>query len=170
MPYHQATYVKEILEEAKRSGAFIRNFFKKIKTYKGREITSMFHRYHEEVFEALDCLDCGNCCKTISPRLIPQDIERLAKSLKMKTGRFIETYLEKDEEEDYVFHETPCPFLGADNYCSVYESRPKACREYPHTDSNRIDKQLDLTQKNASVCPAVFLIIKTQANIQRGAI
>ncbi len=29
---------------------------------------------------------------------------------------------------------SPCPFLGDDNYCSVYEARPKACREYPHTD------------------------------------
>lgn len=28
----------------------------------------------------------------------------------------------------------PCPLLGRDNYCAVYADRPKACREYPHTD------------------------------------
>jgi Fe-S-cluster containining protein len=54
----------------------------------------------------------------------------------------------------------PCPFLGADNYCSVYDDRPKACREYPHTDRKRFYQILDLTLKNTSTCPAVHLVIE----------
>ena len=42
----------------------------------------------------------------------------------------------------------------------VYESRPKACREYPHTDRPRFYQILDLTLKNAEVCPAVFELIE----------
>src|SRR5437763_649947 len=89
---------------------------------------------HEEVFRKIDCLACANCCKTISPTLYDKDIERLAKVFRMKPSAFIEKYLQIDEENDYVFKQTPCPFLDSENYCIVYENRPKACREYPHTD------------------------------------
>lgn len=26
----------------------------------------------------------------------------------------------------------PCPHLGPDNLCTIHESRPKACREFPY--------------------------------------
>ncbi|MFZ9981444.1 MAG: YkgJ family cysteine cluster protein [Cyclobacteriaceae bacterium] len=54
---------------------------------------------------------------------------------------------------------SPCPFLGDDNYCSVYEVRPKACREYPHTDRRKVSQILDLTFRNTLVCPAVLNIL-----------
>ena len=87
-----------------------------------------------------------------------RDIERLAKYLKQKPGDFIETYLRIDEDKDYVLRQAPCPFLGSDNYCSVYEARPTACREYPHTDRKRMEQILDLTFQNTIVCPAVLEI------------
>ncbi|MDP4953161.1 MAG: YkgJ family cysteine cluster protein, partial [Flavobacteriales bacterium] len=59
-----------------------------------------------------------------------------------------------------VLHTAPCPFLGEDNKCSVYDSRPKACREYPHTDRKNMHQILNLTMKNTLVCPAVNLIVK----------
>jgi hypothetical protein len=40
----------------------------------------------------------------------------------------------------------------------VYEDRPKACREYPHTDRKRMYQILNLTHKNCEVCPVVFAI------------
>jgi Fe-S-cluster containining protein len=57
----------------------------------------------------------------------------------------VETYLLLDEEHDYVFRQQPCPFLGVDNYCSIYEVRPKACREYPHTDRDKFHQLLNLS-------------------------
>jgi Fe-S-cluster containining protein len=59
-----------------------------------------------------------------------------------------------------VLQSTPCPFLGPDNYCSVYEQRPKACREYPHTDRRRQKQLLELNLKNAQMCPAVHDIME----------
>jgi hypothetical protein len=47
-----------------------------------------------------------------------------------------------------------------DNYCMVYESRPKACREYPHTDRKKFAQLLSLTEKNLDTCPAVLDICK----------
>ncbi|MEI9920624.1 MAG: YkgJ family cysteine cluster protein [Bacteroidota bacterium] len=119
-----------------------------------------FHEGHEEVFAVTDCLQCANCCKTTSPIFYPTDIDRVAKAVRMKPGDFIEKYLRIDEDNDYVLKSAPCPFLGADNYCSVYNSRPKACREYPHTDRKKMSQVLELTFKNTLVCPAVLEIVE----------
>ena len=40
-------------------------------------------------------------------------------------------FLQVDEDGDKVFKSMPCPFLGGDNLCSIYDVRPKACREFP---------------------------------------
>jgi Fe-S-cluster containining protein len=78
----------------------------------------------------------------------------------MKPKEFIDTYLYMDDEEDYVLHVAPCPFLLEDNTCLVYENRPKACRDYPHTNRKGIRKRLSLSLKNTEVCPAVFEIFE----------
>lgn len=128
---------------------------KKLKKKKPKNLDDIVHAIHNEAFEEFDCLECANCCKTIGPRLISKDIERLAKHLKMKVPDFMEQYIVIDEDGDYVFKEHPCPFLMPDNYCIVYESRPKACREYPHTDRKRFYQILDLSHKNCETCPVV---------------
>lgn len=125
-----------------------------------RKVDDLFHQLHEEVFEEIDCLTCANCCKTTSPIFYDADIERLAKHLRMKPVEFADQYLKVDEDGDQVLKTAPCPFLGYDNYCSVYESRPKACREYPHTDRKKMVQIMELTHKNTQVCPAVFGIVE----------
>jgi hypothetical protein len=112
-------------------------------------------------FSEFNCLDCANCCKTIGPRLIEKDIDRLARHFKMKPSAFIQQYVKTDEDGDFVFKEHPCPFLLPDNYCMVYESRPKACRDYPHTDRNRFHQILKLSHKNCETCPVVYDIFES---------
>lgn len=133
-------------------------FYQKLRRSKPRRLDEAFHEAHEEAFEKIDCLECANCCKTTSPIFYQRDIERVARRLRMKPGDFIETYLRIDEENDYVLKTAPCPFLNSDNYCSVYEDRPTACREYPHTDRKKMEQLLDLTYRNTLVCPAVLEI------------
>jgi len=133
-------------------------FFKKLKAKKPKNLDDVFHKLHHEAFNQFDCLTCANCCSTISPVITEKDIEKLAKRLKMKPVDFVEQYLYIDEDKDYVFQLTPCPFLLPDNHCMVYEDRPKACREYPHTDRKRMYQILNLTHKNCEVCPVVFCI------------
>ena len=131
-------------------------FFNKLKLRKPKNLDEVFHAEHETAFEHIDCLTCANCCKTTSPIFYQKDIERAAKAVKLKPGAFIEKYLRIDEDNDYVLKTAPCPFLYADNYCGIYEDRPNACREYPHTDRKKIQQILDLTFKNTLVCPAVL--------------
>ena len=115
---------------------------------------------HEDEFSRTDCLTCANCCKTTGPLFTQKDIERIAKHFRMKPGEFIDTYLRLDEENDFVLQQVPCPFLGADNYCSIYEKRPKACREYPHTDRKDFHKISNITIRNTAVCPAAYNIVE----------
>lgn len=115
---------------------------------------------HEEAFEQIDCLACAACCKNYSPRFKTPDIKRISKHLGMKESVFIETYLRLDEEGDYVVRSTPCPFLGADNFCSIYEERPSDCRRFPYTDEDVLIKRKALTLKNATFCPAVYYVLE----------
>ena len=138
----------------------VQDFFKKLKRKKPRDLDMIAKKLHEEVFQEIDCLDCANCCRSISPFLIDKDITRISAHLKIKPAQLTEKYLRMDREGDYVFNTSPCPFLMNDNYCMIYEKRPRACREYPHTDRNRFIQILDLTRKNSFVCPAVQLFIE----------
>ena len=115
---------------------------------------------HEEAFSKIDCLQCANCCKKYSPRFKTPDIKRISKHLRMKESVFIETYLRLDTEGDYVVKQTPCAFLGADNYCSIYEVRPSDCERYPYTNEDVILKRPQLTLKNSTFCPAVYYVME----------
>lgn len=115
---------------------------------------------HEEAFSKIDCLQCGNCCKGYSPRFKTPDIKRIAKHLKMKDGDLINQYLKVDEDGDYVMQKSPCSFLGADNYCSIYEVRPSDCERFPYTDEDVILKRPNITLKNSSFCPAVYYVLE----------
>ncbi len=146
----------------KAQAQFVQNkkFLNSFKKRNPREVDDLFHAAHEQVFSEIDCLTCANCCKTTSPIFYQTDIERLAKALGIKPGDVVEEYLRIDEDKDYVLQSSPCPFLGDDNRCRVYQDRPKACREYPHTDRKKMVQILELTHKNTLVCPAVFEIVE----------
>ena len=84
----------------------------------------------------------------------------------MKEGVFIETYLRLDEEGDYVVRSTPCPFLGKDNFCGIYDVRPSDCARYPYTNEDVLLKRPQLTLKNSSVCPAVYYVLEKLSEVK----
>lgn len=152
--------VKTIIEKGQSNIKGTKALVKKLKKSKPKNLDQVTHQLHEDVFDEIDCLDCGNCCKTTSPGMHDRDVDRLAKHLKMKPVDLIAAHMEMDSDGDYVFRSAPCPFLGADNYCSVYEARPLACREYPHTNRKRFYQVLDLSLKNTEICPAVVKVFE----------
>lgn len=115
---------------------------------------------HEEAFTKIDCLQCAACCKNYSPRFKTPDIKRISKYLGMKEGTFIDTYLTLDVEGDYVVKSSPCPFLGADNYCGIYDQRPSDCHRFPYTDEDVLLKRPAITLKNSTFCQAVHFVLE----------
>lgn len=145
---------KDVLEENKR-------YFQKLKKRTPKRLDLLMQEIHEEEFENTDCLACGNCCKTTSPLFTYKDIERIAKKLKMKVADFVAQYLRIDEDDYHVLQTSPCPFLDLnDNTCFIYDVRPKACAEYPHTNRKKFIQLTNLTINNTEICPATYRIVE----------
>ena len=148
-----------VLTEAKKKRKESRKKLMQLKKQRPKQINEQFNDLHDEEFETMDCLTCANCCKTTSPIFRNADINRLSKHLRMKSGAFTEKYLKLDDDDDYVLQKSPCSFLDDDNTCQVYDARPLACREYPHTNRKNVLQILDITIENTEVCPAVARIV-----------
>lgn len=147
-------YFRQANEQREDIKKTLGRFWKK----KPKEVDSLFHNAHDEAFEVIDCMKCANCCKTTSPIFRDVDIRRISKKMKMSAGDFEKKYLRKDEEDDWVLQSSPCPFLYGDNSCGIYDYRPLACEEYPHTNRKKMSQVIDLTIANMDVCPAVAKI------------
>jgi uncharacterized protein len=138
-----------------------RNFLEKAaKPAMRNQVLARLPELHEEAFRRIDCLQCANCCKHYSPRFKTPDIKRIARHLRLKESELIERYLRLDEDGDYVVKTMPCPFLGADNYCSIYEVRPSDCERFPYTDEDVLVRRPALTQKNSTFCPIVYWVLE----------
>lgn len=156
---------RKLLTAARSNKKATKKLCQTLKRQKPKDLDRNINQLDEEAFEGIDCLQCANCCKTTGPKFTSQDIERIARHQRMKPAAFTSKYLRLDEDQDYVLQSVPCPFLGSDNYCSIYEVRPKACADFPHTHHRQMHKHMDLVQKNATVCPAVAYIVERLNNI-----
>nr|WP_299338871.1 YkgJ family cysteine cluster protein [Allomuricauda sp.] len=152
--------LKRLPQKAKEKYQENKKFFAKLKKRPPKNLDYLMQELHEEEFQRTDCLTCANCCKTTGPLFTQTDIERIAKHLRLRPSDFIDTYLRMDEDGDFVLQSVPCTFLGSDNYCSIYEVRPKACREFPHTNRKKFHQISHLTLKNVAICPAAFNIVE----------
>ncbi len=143
---------------------------KKFKTFLQRAdkntVLKKLPQLNAEAFEKIDCLQCAACCKNYSPRFKTPDVKRISKHLRMKEGEFIKTYLNVDEEGDFVVKSTPCPFLGSDNYCSIYDVRPSDCARFPYTDEDVFIKRQKLTLKNATFCPITVFVLEKLTEVK----
>lgn len=138
-----------------------RKYFANLKKRTPKNLDYVMQELHDAEFKKTDCLDCGNCCKTTSPIFTDKDIERISKHFKMKVIDFTNTYLQRDEDNFMVLKSSPCSFLDeSDNTCSIYDVRPKACAEYPHTNRRKFIGITDLTIENTFICPATYAIVE----------
>ena len=153
-------FLKQLPQLAKDKHTENKKYFDKLKKKAPKNIDYVMQELHEAEFKRTDCLTCANCCKTTGPLFTTADIERISKHFRMKPQQFIDQYLHVDEDKDYVLQSVPCHFLDSDNYCMIYDVRPKACREYPHTDRKKFQQISNLTLKNVEICPATFRIVE----------
>ena len=137
-----------------------RKFLATLKKKAPKNLDKIVQEVHTEVFREIDCTKCANCCKILGPLFTESDISRIAKHFRMRLPVFEDMYLRVDEDNDKVFKSMPCPFLGEDNLCSIYDIRPKACREFPHTDLKKIYQINHLAIQNTLICPAVYLFVE----------
>ncbi len=127
----------------------------------GYDTDELAAELHERAFRIVDCTRCANWCKTKDIKFDDEDIKRIVEHLNVPTAKFIETHLEAEEEDGpYKARRKPCPFLGDDDRCTIYDVRPTVCREYPHTDKEGFTFRTMGVANNALTCPAVFWIVE----------
>lgn len=154
-------FLKELPELAKEKLVENKKYFQKLKKRVPKNLDLVMQELHTKEFEKTDCLTCGNCCKTTSPIFTEKDIQRISKHFKMKVVNFVSQYLDRDVDDFYVLKTSPCSFLDLnDNSCMIYDIRPKACGEYPHTNRRKFIQITELTIKNTEICPAAFNILE----------
>lgn len=153
--------LKSLPKNAKEKHTETKKYFTKLKKKNPKRLDLLMQELHDDEFSRTNCLNCANCCKTTSPIFTNKDISRISKHLRMKEGAFIDQYLKRDEDDFMVLKTAPCTFLDeSDNSCFIYDVRPKACAEYPHTNRKKFVQLTQLTLKNTAVCPAVFNIVE----------
>jgi Fe-S-cluster containining protein len=148
----------KLAEQAKKES---KKYFTNLKKRTPKNLDYIMQELHDKEFEKTDCLTCGNCCKTSSPIFIDKDIQRISKHLKMKAVDFVDQYLQRDDDDFMVLKSAPCTFFDeTDNTCFIYDVRPKACSEYPHTNRVKFIQITDLTIANTAICPAAYNIVE----------
>jgi len=156
--------MKDILDKlpglAKKSERETKKFLNHLQHKPPKDLDKVMENLHEETFCKTDCMQCANCCKTTGPLFLRPDIDRISKYLKMKPTDFETQFLHQDEDNDVVLQQLPCVFLNADNSCNIYDVRPRACKEFPHTDRKKFYQINHLTLKNVAICPATYEIVE----------
>ena len=118
-----------------------------------------FRHIAEEVEDATDCTVCANCCRVATVKLHERDVEKLAKSQRMKLARFLADYTEETPDEGLVLKRDAngCVFLTG-NLCAIYEDRPHNCRNFPHLvrgEGSLVSRMWDMPDR-ATYCPIVY--------------
>jgi len=124
----------------------------------------------DEIWRHIDCTKCANCCKTLPVVVDNADIKRLAAALNISQREIVDKYISKDAFGDKQISSTPCPFLGDDNLCTVYEDRPKACHDFPYLYADHFTSRSLMMISNTGTCPIVFNVwreLKTRLGFRR---
>jgi Fe-S-cluster containining protein len=120
-------------------------------------IDEIVHEIYEEVVAQIDCTQCANCCIELNTVVDEDDINRLARGLKMSAAEFKEQFviLDRDMPYKWLINGLPCPFLK-DKRCTLYEYRPEECRSYPNLHKEDFVSRLFSVIDNYAFCPIVF--------------
>jgi Fe-S-cluster containining protein len=125
-----------------------------------KKVDRIVHRLNKQVTSQIDCEKCGNCCNSLSPRVKDEEIQILADMDQTSVEEFTLEHLEEDKFDNLFFLKaTPCRYLNGKS-CTIYENRPKECREYPYTHRRGFVFRTLSMITNYAICPIVFNVIE----------
>lgn len=112
----------------------------------------------DEVWAHIDCIACARCCRYLQIVVDRDDASRLARRLGMGPAAFLAKYV-RTIDGCTVFAKRPCPFLR-EGACTVYEDRPKACRDFPYLHETGFRDRMLVHIENSVLCPIVFNVLQ----------
>lgn len=136
-------------------------FLRSLRHESEKAVDRAARRLHREVFSIVDCTRCANCCKEMIPSFSEDEIETIAQHLGMESQQFAAIYLAKLQGDDQsIPRSKPCPFLGEDDRCVIYEVRPASCADFPCTNKARFATLSQFHSDNTVHCPAAFYVVE----------
>ena len=118
-----------------------------------------FRAIAQEIEEEIDCTKCANCCRVATVQLSERDVEKIAKFLRIKPAEFLRDYTVESEEEGLILKrlDSGCIFLSG-NDCTIYESRPRTCVDFPHLirGAGSFLSRMWQMPDRATYCPIVY--------------
>jgi uncharacterized protein len=120
-----------------------------------------FHVLADRVEREFDCLSCANCCRETLVNVSDEDLRRIAMYLQITVEEVSHLYTAKGTApgEEHILKSGVggCAFLDG-NLCTIYEARPRVCREFPHVHGTEdtLPHRMSATVRRASVCPIVY--------------
>ena len=87
-------------------------------------------------------------------------MNKLAEKKGCSSREFATQFLHQNPKQDYFFlKQKPCIFL-AESRCTIYESRPDSCADYPHLQSPGQKFRFGRTIEQAGTCSIVFHVLE----------
>lgn len=135
-----------------------------LKRKSGAQVDRRVFKLTDQVWAGVDCTTCGNCCRVLRPGVSEEELQRLAARLGQSREEFIAAYLQPVESNDpddppWQVRVSPCPFLR-DNKCSVYEDRPRQCRDYPYLHRpDFVFRTMGMINRTVT-CPIVYEVME----------
>ena len=136
-----------------------RTFIKDELEWSSRKLDALVHEILRSVTSEIDCTKCGKCCRVMMPSLHPGDVDRLVRRLGADRQEFEDRYVISDEFGEQALAEIPCPFHDGMK-CTVYEDRPRDCRDYPNLYKKDFSAQMLSVLESAARCPIVFNVLE----------
>ena len=127
------------------------------------------HRHRIEEFQEIasrvqreiDCTACANCCRQTVVGVGPAEIGAIAGYLGMDEDLAMHRYTRPDPEDSQARvlknEHNACVFLDG-NLCTIYDVRPRACRDFPHVapHCHSLGGRLSSLCRKAEICPIVY--------------
>jgi uncharacterized protein len=124
------------------------------------KIDEMVQELNTKISPQIDCTQCGNCCRSLMINVAKNDAERLARHLNISPENFYKKYIETSSHGNLsVMNKIPCHFLH-ENKCTVYETRPNECREFPGLHHPNFTQRLFATFMHYARCPIIYNVVE----------
>lgn len=123
-------------------------------------IDEFVFKVNDEITPQIDCTQCGNCCRSLMINVDEPDAARLSTHLQLEKEDFYTRYIERSSQGSLaVMNAIPCHFLH-ENKCTVYEARPKECREFPGLHHPGFTKRLFTIFMHYGRCPIIYNVVE----------
>ena len=111
--------------------------------------------------QQMDCTSCANCCRHSVVPVSKPEMERIAAHIGISAEAVVRTRTvpDPDASGSRILRNSgdACVFLRG-NLCTIYEARPKACRDFPHVAAgiHSLGSRLSSHARWAPLCPIIY--------------